>query len=278
MLTDASLITASTTPLVEALTGFGPPVYWVPNGSAKYGGPIARHDDQRPISLIIAASDHQQLGALGDALVELLAGNAKWAAHSQLIELWGVGPVAEVLRQKGLPHQLLPLLPMERFLPTLASLPNPVGLLPLDDSAFSRCKSAVKVLDYAMAGIPCLCADRLPYRAVILPGVSGGLCADNTAAWLHNLEQLCATASLRTAWARAARADVLAHHTLEHTAAAWHDALVRAFVGTHRPSVSWIHKATNAAADAVLTPLRSLRKANRMRLRRRQTSALPLKR
>ena len=162
LLAAANLITASTPPRAAALAGFGPPVLQVPNGSLGYDGTLAQHDRQQPISLIVASSDMQQLGALGDALAQLLGSTGASAVSDQALQLWDMGPVATALQARGLPLRALPLLPMDRFLPTLAALPNPVGLLPLDDSAFSRCKSAVKFFDYTMAGIPCVCAGRLP--------------------------------------------------------------------------------------------------------------------
>lgn len=273
LLAAADLITASTPPLAEALARFGPPVQLVPNGSMAYHGPMARHDPQQPISLIVASSDMQQLGALGDALAQLLAAAgapATPAAPGQALQLWGVGPVAAALQARGLPLQVLPLLPMDRFLPTLAALPNPVGLLPLDDSAFSRCKSAVKFFDYATAGIPCLCVDRLPYRAVVHQGLTGWLCADTPAAWLQGLQQLVGRADLRNTLALAAQADVLAHHSAAQMAQAWLAALQRARTMRPRQPQPWARRIGSATADLLLAPVRGLRDINRRRLRDRQ--------
>lgn len=279
LLVDADLITASTAPLAEALTlALGqqaPPVRLVPNGSIGFTGAPAQHDNQRPISLIVASSDRQQLGALGDALADLLATNHAAAALRQPITLWGVGPVAAALQARGLPHNTLPLLPVDQFLPTLAALPNPVGLLPLDGSDFSRCKSAVKFFDYALAGIPSLCADRETYRAVVRPGATGWLCADERAAWALALSQVCAQAERRQTVAAAARADVLAHHTLASMAQAWLAALTQAAALRQRQPAPWPRRAADALIDAATAPRAALREANRRRLRQRQAGALP---
>jgi hypothetical protein len=270
LLAAADLITASTAPLAEALAGFGPPVHTVPNGSPGYHGPLARHDQQQPISLIVASSDRQQLGALGEALAQLLGPTRAPAAPGQAVQLWGVGPVAAALTARGLPLQVLPLLPMERFLPTLAALPNPVGLLPLDGSAFSRCKSAVKFFDYAMAGIPCACADRPPYQAVVQPGLTGWLCADTPQAWLAALRPLVGHADRRREVALAARDDVLAHHSTTQMAQAWLAALQRARTLRTPQARSWLRRVGSTTADLLMAPLRGLRDANRRRLRGRQ--------
>jgi len=279
LLADADVITASTAPLAQALAvALGPnapPARLVPNCSIGFDGQPALHDAQRPISLIVASSDRQQLGALGDALTELLARNDAAASHRQPIALWGVGPVAAALQARGLPHRALPLLPVDQFLPTLAALPNPVGLLPLDGSDFSRCKSAVKFFDYAMAGIPSLCADRAPYRAVVRPGATGWLCADERGAWALALSDVCAQAERRQAVAAAARADVLAHHTLAQMAQAWLAALAQAAARRQRQPARWPRRAGDALIDAATAPWAALREANRRRLRQRQAGAAP---
>ena len=279
LLGEADVITVSTAPLAEALSAtlgvHAPPVRLVPNCSIGFDGPPARHDGQRPISLIVASSDRQHLGALGDALADLLARNGAAAARRQMIELWGVGPVAAALQTCGLPHRTLPLLPVDQFLPTLAALPNPVGMLPLDGSDFSRCKSAVKFFDYAMAGIPSLCADREPYRAVVRPGVTGWLCADEPGAWALALSQVCAQAERRQAVAAAARADVLAQHTLAQMAQAWLAALTQARAGRQRRPAPWLRQAGDALTDAATAPWAALREANRRRLWQRQAGTPP---
>ena len=277
LLAEADLVTASTAPLAEALAATlgpkSPPLRLVPNCSIGVDRPPARHDDQQPISLIVASSDRQHLGALGDALADLLARNG--GEPRQPITLWGVGPVAAALQARGLPHRRLPLLPVDRFLPTLAALPNPVGLLPLDGSDFSRCKSAVKFLDYAMAGIPSLCADLAPYRAVVRPGASGWLCADERGAWALALADVCGQAERRLAVAAAARADVLAHHALAHMAQAWLAALAQAAAGRQRQPAPWLRRAGDGLIDAASAPWAALREANRRRLRQRQAAAVP---
>ena len=279
LLADADLITAATAPLAQALAEAlgpnGPPLRLVPNCSIGFGGAPVPHDAQQPISLIVASSDRQHLSALGDALTELLAHNDAAAIDRQPITLWGVGPVAAALQACGLPHRTLPLLAVDQFLPTLAALPNPVGLLPLDGSDFSRCKSAVKFFDYAMAGIPSLCADREPYRAVVRPGVTGWLCADEHGAWALALSQVCAQAERRQAVAAAARADVLAQHTLAQMAQAWLAALTQARAGRQRRPAPWLRQAGDALTDAATAPWAALREANRRRLRQRRAGTPP---
>ena len=274
LLAGANRITASTAPLVDEMRACGPPVSWVPNGIATFNGPQAHHGAAGPISLIVASSDRQQLDALGDALAALLAPGRPRAADALAIDLWGVGPVAAALGERGLPHQVLPLLPPDRFLSTLARLANPVGLIPLDDSRFSGCKSTVKFLDYASAGIPSLCVDRPPYRGLVQHGLTGWLCADDAEGWRQGLNALCGSAELRSCLAQAARADALARHSLAQMAQAWqqvlNDTLRDAASLRPRQVAPFTRRTVDALADAIQAPVQLLRERNRQRLRRRQ--------
>lgn len=274
LLAGANRITASTAPLVDEMRAYGPPVSWVPNGIAAFDGPLPHHGAPGPVSLIVASSDRQLLGALGDALAALLAPDRPRAADAPAIDLWGVGPVAAALGERGLPHLVLPLLPPDRFLPTLGRLSNPVGVIPLDDSVFSGCKSAIKFLDYASAGIPSLCVDRPPYRGLVQHGLTGWLCADQAESWRRGLDALCGSAELRSRLAQAARADALARHSLAQMAQAWQqalgDTLSSAASLRSRQVAPLMRRVVDALADAIQTPVNLLRERNRQRLRRRQ--------
>lgn len=275
LLDAATLITASTQPLMEALQAPGRRLYWVPNGGPDFTGPLARHDDTGPISLVVASSDVQRLDSLCLALTTWLAGHT--GQNGQAIQVWGVGRVVEVLRAHGLPHQALPMLALDRFLPTLAKLPNPVGLIALDDSAFSRCKSAVKFFDYARAGIPSLCARRLPYTEVVRDGTNGWLCDDTPAAWVKGLHAACNSASTRQQMAAAARQEAQEGHGIDHMADHWRSALQEAIAmgqkGAKPTAPGWFAQPADALQDALAWPQRALREVNRRRLLRRNAAS-----
>lgn len=275
LLAAADLLTVSTAPLAQALaTVLGPaapPMLQVPNAGMAWTGQPVRHDDQSPLTLLLVGSDLQQLGALGPALQALPWGSGR-------LRLCSVGPIGAALDALDLPagllHQALPLLPRSAFLDTLAALPNPLGLMPLDDSAFSRCKSAVKYFDYAMAGIPSLCADRSPYADVLHHGHDGWLCGDDAAAWSAALQDALGSAHRRQAVADAARRLVLARHGPAQQDAAWLAALTQAAALRRRPTSNVSERLgralSDALADAADAPARWLRAANRARLARRR--------
>lgn len=53
------------------------------------------------------------------------------------------------------------------YLRTLYTLGWDLGLCPLVDDEFNRCKTATKLAEYTACGIPALCSDVVPYRQVL---------------------------------------------------------------------------------------------------------------
>jgi glycosyltransferase involved in cell wall biosynthesis len=72
-----------------------------------------------------------------------------------------------------------------------------IGVAPLADSAFNRCKSALKTLDYAALGLPVLASDCAVYRGTLADGVGGWLVPDDEGAWFAALARLVRDAGLR---------------------------------------------------------------------------------
>jgi glycosyltransferase involved in cell wall biosynthesis len=90
------------------------------------------------------------------------------------------------------------------------SLRMSVGLAPLERIPFNDAKSAIKAVEYAALGIPCIATDSVTYQGTIDPGITGFL-VDNygPSAWYDMLRLLKDNPLLRVgmgqaAWARAA--------------------------------------------------------------------------
>ena len=65
-----------------------------------------------------------------------------------------------------------------------------IGIAPLADTPFNRCKSAIKTLDYAALGLPVLASDRAVYRGTLADGPGGWLLPDDENAWFVALARL----------------------------------------------------------------------------------------
>ncbi|RNC65998.1 MAG: glycosyltransferase, partial [Desulfuromonadales bacterium] len=91
-----------------------------------------------------------------------------------------------------------------------------IGLVPLEDNRFNRCKSNIKWLEYSACGIAGIYADLPPYRSCVKDGETGLLVAGyDVDAWVAALENLIDNPDRRHAMALAARTEVLATYTLK---------------------------------------------------------------
>ncbi|HEY7576884.1 MAG TPA: glycosyltransferase [Acetobacteraceae bacterium] len=93
-----------------------------------------------------------------------------------------------------------------------------IGIAPLADTPFNRCKSALKTLDYAALGLPILASDAPVYRGSPADGRGGWLVPDDTDAWFVALARLVRDSALRRRLATGAR-EAVAGATLAAQAA-----------------------------------------------------------
>jgi glycosyltransferase involved in cell wall biosynthesis len=226
-------ITVPTRRLKEKMEVYNPHVYLVPNcAEMQYG--TAKHyaTDENLITLVVASSDTVRVDFLVPALQSLMA-------DAELrLRLIGIGPPGRYLADRGLPVACLENMPYDQFRLFLASLDNAIGLIALDNSVFSACKSAIKFVDYSLAGIPSVCSAVPPYSDVLEHGVTGILVADDQHAWHEAVKRLALAATERERLVLAAQRYCCEHLSLTHAAAAWHDVLttVQAGQGASLPS------------------------------------------
>lgn len=97
--------------------------------------------------------------------------------------------------------------------------PWSIGLAPLVDTPFNRCKSAIKMQDYAALGLATVASDMAAYNELAAPegmaGQEGGaLLAASEAEWFHSLARLVRQPEERRRLATNGRAALLARGTL----------------------------------------------------------------
>jgi glycosyltransferase involved in cell wall biosynthesis len=94
-----------------------------------------------------------------------------------------------------------------------------VAVAPLHDTAFNRCKSDLKFLEYSALGLPGVFSDVVPYRGSVRNGETGLLVPNDEEAWSTAILRLAQDVDLRTRIATAARAVVVNERCLWHEAA-----------------------------------------------------------
>jgi glycosyltransferase involved in cell wall biosynthesis len=267
-LRQTDLVTVSSPRLAEALGCSPGSCRVVPNAAfAGADRPLPAPRADAPATLLFAASDRVAAGTLLPVLRLLQARRGKG------LEVVGVAVAGDDLAAAGIATRRVPMLPRAQFVEFVRSLPNAVAVIPLDDSRFSACKSAIKWFDYAEIGVPTLASDVSPYRDVIRDGETGALVADREAAWEVALTRALDDLAWRGRVARAARAEVRAHHAFGIMVDAWLQALDEALArAAARPQRAlggwrrWRRLLTDWADDRRV----DLRQLNRDRIARRQ--------
>lgn len=260
----ADVVTLSTERLATLLDQ--PPERCVVVPNAAFDGDPGVPPESRavgPVSLLVAASDRV---AGAEAWLALREFAAAWPGR---IEVLAVGPVADDLERAGIVCRSLPLMPRDAFVRWAASQPNPLAMIPLDDSRFSAGKSAVKWFDYAVAGVPTLASGRPPYADVIEHGRTGWLVGPAREDWHRALAQAVDDGPARARVARAAREAVQARHHAGLTRDAWGRALHQAAARAAARGEAGVRALPRGPGAWWSDLSRSLRRWNRERLMRR---------
>jgi glycosyltransferase involved in cell wall biosynthesis len=216
------LVTVTNFRLGEALRSLNPnhavcPNYFEPNAAAVFPkqAPIA----STPVQLIIAAGDKLRVDMLAMALHQL------HRKYGNGLLIHGIGAIAEPLAATGIPFIKHEAIPYKDFIRYVGGFSNAIGVLPLDDSIFSSCKSPIKYFDYTRAGLPCICSDVFPYKDEIRHKENGFLCENTPEAWSRTLSEAIEAPELRQSVAMQAQAEVTSKHPLNVTLEAWETAV-----------------------------------------------------
>ncbi len=89
-----------------------------------------------------------------------------------------------------------------------------IGIAPLCDSEFNKCKSNIKYLEFSALRIPGVYADLEPYNADVNGGHNGFL-ASNSSDWLKCLRQLIQSPALRIRMGNLAFQDVKSRYDIK---------------------------------------------------------------
>lgn len=134
---------------------------------------------------------------------------AEW--YSKVIQL------DEKLKQIKWKHQ--PFVPLSKYNTTLSKLNFDIGLCPLEDTKFNRCKSCIKFYEYAMVGTCTLASRVSPYREEV-----NYLAKNKYPNWYSKLKNLILDNKLRERITQQQREWVLKNRTIGSNIHLWEKA------------------------------------------------------
>lgn len=214
----ATLVTVTNARLKAALMHLNANIAICPNYANPMdlaASPLTAHTATGIIHIFIAASDKIKIDFITPALKVIQE------KYGDRIAIHSVGPISEKIIESGInctPHKVLD---HHEFIPFLKQQSNGIGVIPLDDSKFSSCKSAVKYFDYTQAGLVVACSNVSPYQDVITDDDTGLLSENTTEAWVQTLSRAIEDHGLRRRLVTNAQQEVAQHHNLAQTVAAW---------------------------------------------------------
>lgn len=109
----------------------------------------------------------------------------------------------------------------EVYRETMAALDWDIGLAPMPETPFHRCKHYNKYIEYAAHGIAGIYSDAEPYRRAVRSGENGLLAGNTEDAWFAALCRLVEDAPLRHHLAETARREAETVYALDTVSEAW---------------------------------------------------------
>jgi glycosyltransferase involved in cell wall biosynthesis len=119
-----------------------------------------------------------------------------------------------------------------------------IGLAPLENTRFNKCKSNVKFLEYSMLGIPCIASNVEPYEC-IQNDKTGLLVGANESDWLKALIRMVRHKSTREGIGQTAKNWVMQNRLIENNYHKWAEAytITAAMPQRAMPKVDFIEAA-----------------------------------
>lgn len=187
LLTEADLVWTSTRPLADAFRPFCKQIQVFENYLELDSGPWAepRSSAVRFNIVYMGTSTHRaDLEMLFEALTRLDAEGEKFNLY-----LIGVSEVIYAQKWIKVIHPPASARVYPKFMQWVRSLQLfDLGIAPLKDNSFNRCKSPIKYWDYTFIGIPTLASDVEAYNEIIVDGRNGYLACNETEAWYQKLK------------------------------------------------------------------------------------------
>lgn len=228
-------IIVTTEPLKERLARLNENIYIVPNaldeklwGTGPGAERPARRSREKKVIGYMGTQTHDS-----DLMMVLQALRATLRKHSGDVELQLIGGIADravINAFEGLPVSVLDVGGNVEY-PAFArwmvkNVKWDLAIAPLEENAFTRCKSDIKFLDYSAVGIPGIYS-RGPVYGKTVRHLETGYVADNdNESWAEAFELMLTDDALRERIAKNAEEYTFSNRTLQQCAIQWQEAIL----------------------------------------------------
>lgn len=212
LISKADAVTVSTEEMRLALSSHHRNIHVLPNllDEQLWSMPPRIKGAQEPVVIGYAATpDHKADLALMDAVLERIA-----AKYGNQVAFCFMGCCTEGNKQLPGFLSISFELGYANYARVIQSAGIDIGIVPLLDNQFNRCKSNIKWLEYSACGIAGIYSNLPPYSAVV-HGKTGLLVANTSEAWFNALDDLISNPDKRKEIAIQARQEVMTNYTVK---------------------------------------------------------------
>ena len=108
-------------------------------------------------------------------------------------------------------------MPLQEYRDFMASEHFDVGIAPMEDTEFTRCKYFNKYIEYSMVGVMGIYSDIIPYTYVVRDHENGLLAANTREGWLNTLTEAASDPDLADRMVESAQKDLRTRFTEENS-------------------------------------------------------------
>jgi glycosyltransferase involved in cell wall biosynthesis len=217
VLSRADAVTVSTEELGDAVKPYNEAVYVLPNliDESVWRSRVPQPSGPVVVGFAGTVSHDRDLAIVEDALIEISR------RHGPDVAFRFMGCAREKIATLPAYSYLAFETSYRAYARALQGSGIEIGLIPVEDNSFNRCKSSIKWLEYAVSGIAGVCSNLPPYSRSVRAGETGLTVENRKEDWVEAVGFLIANEDARKRIREEARREALSRHSLSVGAAGY---------------------------------------------------------